>query len=147
MIQILFNYYIQKKYYFCIVMKMKNTKKDEPKEWKIVLYETETGRCPVNNFINTLDEEDKQDMLKGIQYLKSVGNNIRRPHGDILRDKIYELRITLKNNITRTLFFFYNADNEIVLTHAFNKKTDKVPDKEIEKAIKYRKQYLQNKNK
>ena len=115
------------------------------KEWKIILYEDEKG-CPINDFMKTLLPIDNEKMIRWINYLKSVGNNIRRPQADFLRDKIYELRVILTNNITRTLFFFYD-DNEIVLTHTFIKKTQKVPEKEIKKAIKYRKKYLQQKNK
>ena len=117
--------------------------KKEQRKWEVVLYTTETGKCPIDIFLESLSVDDKEDMIKWILYLENVGNDIRRPHGDYLRDKIYELRVTLRNNITRTLFFFYNDDNEIVLTHAFTKKTDKVPDKEINKAIKYRNDYIQ----
>ena len=31
-------------------------KKEEPKEWKIILYQTETGKCPFDDFIATLTE-------------------------------------------------------------------------------------------
>jgi phage-related protein len=78
----------------------------EPKEWKIMFYETESGRCPINDFMNTLVEEDREDMIQKIEELKIIGNNIRRPKGNYLRDKIYELRITLANNNIRTLYFF-----------------------------------------
>ena len=141
---------IWKKSVIFVIMKIKNikkdNKKDEPKEWKIVLYETETGRCPVNDYMNTLGEEDKEDMLQRIEELKIIGNNIRRPKGDILRDKIYELRISLRDHNIRTLFFFCYKDY-IVLTNAFSKKTDKIPDNEIEKAIKYRNTFLEKYNK
>ena len=121
-------------------------KKQEQKEWKIKLYKTETGKCPIEDFMSKLSVTDKEDMLKGIEYLKDVGNDIRRPHGDYLRDKIYELRITLAFQQTRTLYFFC-FDDYIVLTNAFTKKTNKVPDKEIEKALKYKQDFLQRFNK
>ena len=114
----------------------------QSRHWEIKFYKTEAGKCPIDSFMDTLSISDKEDIIKWIEYLRQVGNDIRRPHGDYLRDKIYELRVTLRNNITRTLFFFYSDDNEIVLTHAFIKKTDIVPENEINKAIKYRNDYL-----
>jgi len=118
----------------------------EIKNWKVKLYTTKSGKCPVNEFLETLSVEDKEDIIEKIYYLKSVGNEIRRPHGDYLRDKVYELRVSLTNHHTRTLYFFCYEDY-IVLTHTFIKKTDKVPEKEINKAIKYREDFLQRINK
>ena len=135
-------------------MKSRQTKKKkqstdtkiEHKEWEIILYTTKNGKCPVNDFMDTLSVDDKEDMIKKILYLKNVGNEIRRPQGDYLRDKIYELRITLANNNTRTLYFFC-YDDYIVLTHTFIKKTDKVPENEIARAIKYKNDFLARFNK
>jgi hypothetical protein len=46
----------------------------EQKEWKIIFYKTETGRCPVNDFINSLAVEDREDMIQRIEELKIIGN-------------------------------------------------------------------------
>ena len=116
------------------------------KEWKIIFYKTETGKCPVDDFLDTLSVADKEDVIEKIEYLKIVGNEIRRPYGAPLRDKIYELRVPLMNLITRTLYFFCYEDY-IVLTHSFIKKTDKVPENEINKAIRYKKDFLNRFNK
>jgi len=73
--------------------------------------------------------------------LNTVGIGLRRPQGDYLRDGIYELRITLSGNKIRTLYFFC-YETYIILTHTFIKTTDKVPDKEINKALKYKEHFL-----
>ena len=117
------------------------TEVNEKKEWKIIFYKKESGKCPIAEYLEKLSPLDKEFLLKWIQYLQEVGNEIRRPYGDYLRDKIYELRVELTNNNTRTLYFFCYEDY-IVLTHTFNKKTNKVPDKEIEKALKYKTDFL-----
>ena len=44
-------------------------------------------------------------------------------------------------NISRILYFFVIGD-KAVLTHGFMKKTQNTPPKEIERAEKYRHQYL-----
>jgi len=54
---------------------------------------------------------------------------------------LWEIRIQYESSIYRFLCFqTYNAI--IVLTHGFVKKTKKTPPKEIEKAEKYRKDYM-----
>ena len=45
------------------------------------------------------------------------------------------------DNVSRVLYFFY-VDQRIVLTNGFIKKTQKTPPQEIEKAKKYRADYL-----
>lgn len=62
---------------------------------------------------------------------------MRRPYADYLRDGIYELRVKFSSNNYRVLYFFVVRER-IVLTHGFVKKSNKVPEKEIEKAIKYK---------
>ena len=115
------------------------------KEWKIIFYEDEKG-CPVKDFVLKLDAEEKKKIMTNIEYLEEVGFNLRRPQGDYLRDGIYELRVTLSGNNTRTLYFFCYETN-IVLTHTFVKKHKKCQKKEIEKAIKCKEIFLQKYNK
>ena len=110
------------------------------KEWKIIFYEDANG-CPMDDFLYSLPKDEKEKMTKAIEYLKSVGISLRRPQGDYLRDGIYELRVVLSGDKIRTLYFFCFETN-IILTHSFIKTTKKVPDKEIERAIKYKERYL-----
>ena len=86
-------------------MKVKQIQKKETKqkEWQIRLYKTEKGKCPVNDFIKTLNEKDKENMTKQILYLKEVGEKLTMPHGKKLRDDIYELHWQI---ITREHFIF-----------------------------------------
>jgi len=51
-----------------------------------------------------------------------------------LRDGIFELRVPIKQSITRNLYFFM-SEKTIIFTHGFIKKQNKTPDNEIEKAI------------
>ena len=64
-------------------------------------------------------------------YLKKLTNT----------DGIWEVRIIVSGNIFRLLGFF-DGDNLVVLTHGFQKKTQKTPEKEIKIAEKRRKNYL-----
>jgi phage-related protein len=62
-----------------------------------------------------------------------------------LASEIWECRIQFRGNLFRILCFFDGA--EVVLTHGFQKKTQKTPRKEIEKAETYRTDYLQRRAK
>jgi phage-related protein len=59
-------------------------------------------------------------------------------------DGLYEIRIQLGNNIYR-IFCFYDDHNIVVIGHGFQKKTQKTPIKEIERAKKIRKEYFDEK--
>ena len=55
-------------------------------------------------------------------------------------DKIHEIRTGLPHRIARTLFFVH--DNQIILLHAFIKKTRQTPDDELALAHKRKRDYL-----
>ena len=62
----------------------------------------------------------------------------------IIPQGIFELRAKVGSDITRVLYFFY-VEQHIILTNGFIKKTQKTPPKEIERAKKYRADYLRRK--
>ena len=121
-------------------------KKQEQKEWEIKLYKTETGECPMQDFISSLSEKSKKKLHGAIDYLKERGTELHRPQSALLRDGIRELRVQLQGRNTRTLYFFVFNDY-IILTHAFTKNEQKVPDKEIDRALAYKEDFLQRFNK
>jgi phage-related protein len=59
---------------------------------------------------------------------------------------LYEARIQLGNNIWR-VFCFFDNDQLVILLNGFQKKTEKTPKKEIEKASRLMKKYFTEKNK
>lgn len=58
---------------------------------------------------------------------------------------LYEIRVDVASNIYR-IFSFFDKGNLVVLGNAFQKKTQKTPKQELEKAIKIMEEY-QNENK
>ncbi|UPT74414.1 MAG: type II toxin-antitoxin system RelE/ParE family toxin [Elusimicrobiota bacterium] len=68
--------------------------------------------------------------------MENEGNTLGRPAVGYLEDGIYELRIIVERDQHRILFFF--EGDIIVATHAFLKKTKKVPAEEIKRALKIR---------
>jgi phage-related protein len=74
-----------------------------------------------------------------VQYKWPIG----KPRVDHLRGAIWEVRTSLKQNIARTLFAV--DANNMILLHAFIKKTQQTPASEIALAEKRFKEYLNGK--
>lgn len=108
----------------------------------IKYYQDLKGNCPVQQYLDSLDNRESAKMFSMIDYLFENGINATRPYVDTLRDGIHELRTKITGKQIRTLYFFCYR-NYIVLTHCFPKTTDKVPDEQIKLAIKYRDEFLQ----
>ena len=84
-------------------------------------------------------------MVRTIKILEENGPLLREPYSKPLDDGIFELRAQVGTDISRVLYFFYFGGN-VILTHGFIKKTQKTPASEIERAKKYRKEYLSRKD-
>jgi len=56
------------------------------------------------------------------------------------------VRIQLASNIW-SIFCFFDGDNLVILLNGFQKKTQKTPKKEIDKALKIMKEYYKEKSK
>lgn len=107
---------------------------------EIIFYEDEKGEKPAKLFIERLSNKDKVKVVHSIEKLSAIGNELRRPNSAYLRNDILELRIPGKDNQLRILYFFFSG-NKAVLSHGFIKKTMKVPNNEIDLAIKHKEDY------
>lgn len=108
----------------------------------VEFYETENGNIPVEEFLNMLDVKMRAKLLGIIKILQEKGNRLREPYSKHLDDGIFELRGKVGSDISRVLYFFY-YNKKIILTNGFIKKTQKTPKTEIDKAKKYRSDYLE----
>ena len=61
-------------------------------------------------------------------------------------DGLYEIKIEFESNIFR-IFCCFDEGFLVVLFNGFQKKTQKTPSKEIEKASKIKKEYFESKSK
>jgi phage-related protein len=113
--------------------------------YEIIYFDTDGGRLPAYEFIRALEPKMRAKVLSSLALLEEQGPRLREPHSAFLRDGIYELKVKLGSNITRVLYFFV-VGKRIILTNGFIKKTQKTPSGEIEKAIKYKKEYLERGN-
>lgn len=110
--------------------------------WEIEFYEKPNGRCPISDFLNKLSPKDDLPFIeKALDRLEKYGHGLQRPYVDLLRDDIWELRVRTRRGQIRILYFYFFR-TKIIITHGIIKKAGRVPDNEIEKAIEYRKDYL-----
>jgi len=64
----------------------------------------------------------------------------------IIGTELYEIRIISGNNIYR-VFCFFDRGNLVVVLNAFQKKSQKTPKNQIERALKLRAEYYEDKKK
>jgi len=110
-------------------------------KWKVEFYETRDGRRPAEDFLKNLTKEESVRVRGKIQRLQEHGRNLKYPNVEHLRDKIWELRVRCRKNRIRILYFFYDG-HKFILSHGFRKKSGKVRDSEIDRAITHREDYL-----
>lgn len=112
--------------------------------YEIEFYETETGRKPVKEFIDSLQDKQIAKILRDITLLQDKGSDLHYPYVDSIKGDRYtglmELRTKQASNIFRTFYFVIVKDDKAksekaVLLHAIQKKTDKTPKKELETAL------------
>ena len=103
----------------------------------IEFYETEDGKKPVEEFLDSLDPKMNAKMVSLMELLEEKGNALREPYSGPLGDGIFEIRCKVGNNITRALYFFFSG-GKIIITNGFTKKEQKTPPAEIKLAKKRR---------
>lgn len=111
-------------------------------KFEVEFYEKENGEQPARDFILSLDSKMRAKIASTISVLQDNGYELREPYSKHLSEGIFELRSKFGTDITRILYFFY-IDKHIILTNGFVKKTQKTPHAEIDRAKKYRADYLQ----
>ena len=113
--------------------------------YSINFYKDKKGNEPVKDYIVSLKSKNTKDSLIKLQKIQDYLNILREngtragmPYVRHLGGDIWELR-PLKDRI---LFFAYNG-NEIILLTQFHKKTRKTPSRELNKANRLMKDYLE----
>ena len=93
-----------------------------------VFYRSANGHEPVRDWLKSLPKGDRKAIGEDIAYVQYKWP-IGKPHVDHVRGPIWEVRTSFGNRIARTLFAV--AGGQMVLLHAFIKKTQKTPNTEI----------------
>lgn len=101
----------------------------------VYFYSTSSGNEPVREWLKSLPREDMKRIgfdIKTVQYGYPIGMPLTRIlHGT---GGLEEVRCNISNGIARVIFYVEN--NRMVLLHAFIKKSQETPKKELDVAIK-----------
>ena len=100
--------------------------------WSVVLFESKRKERFVEEFIKSQNSSTVAKITHTIDLLEKHGPYLGMPHAKKLTGKLYELRIRGKEEV-RIIYAFVN--NRIYLLHAFKKKTQKTPVREIKIAL------------
>ena len=109
---------------------------------RISFYKTETGRCPVEEHLDTLTDTQVAKITWVLKLIREMDNISTEFFKKLVNtDDIWEVRVSAGKNIFRLLGFIHEQEI-IILTNSFQKKTRKTPKKEIKLAEKRKKDYL-----
>lgn len=102
-----------------------------------------------DHFIDFYQKQDQMVKSK-IQYVLELIRQIDRVPEKFLKhmtgtDGLYEIRVQYQSNIYR-IFCCFDSGELVVLLSAFQKKSQKTPKKEIDKAIRLMNKYFDNKS-
>lgn len=103
---------------------------------QVVFYCDADGSAPVLAWLDQLAKSERRAFNKcrqAISMLETFGFELRRPHADMLRDGVYELR-TRVGSVNYRLLYFFHGQGVAILTHGLTKEKA-VPAAEIDRAI------------
>jgi len=113
-------------------------------EWEVEYYKKENGQIPVLDFLLTLNPKLRAKTFSEIELLEKHGYMLREPYTKSIKGNtykgLYELRVKFSTDITR-IFYFAFRNNKFILLNGFSKKSDKTPVSELERAMRYKKDY------
>lgn len=112
-------------------------------EITLYYFKEDDDNIPLNDWLDTLPERDLDKSRQRLGWLEVMGQELRRPLADYLRDQIYELRIRV-GNVHHRILYFFGGKGIAVASHGFSGKQGKVPDREIERARKTREVFMKN---
>ena len=104
---------------------------------KIKFYLTNSGRSPVEEFLAGVSRELRQDFFDAVNLLVQ-GQNLTLPLSrnlSSIHSGLHELRLKDKSGQVR-IFYFIKRQDGIYMLHAFKKKTQELPQKEIALILK-----------
>ena len=103
-----------------------------------IFYRSASGDEPVREWLKALDMADRQTIGENIAYVQYKWP-IGKPRVDHLRGSVWEVRSKIGNRIARVLFAV--EQSEMILLHAFIKKTQQTNPTDIELATKRLKEW------
>lgn len=109
-------------------------------QYDIVFYQTERGEMPVLDFLYSLSEKEQAKCSDYLTALAERGNTLPSNFVKRVEHGLWELRPEYGGTEFR-FFYFTVIENTIIMLHAIKKKTQRIPRKDIELALKRKKEF------
>ena len=93
------------------------------------------------DFMSGLDASAQEKINYALGLLR-IQHRVSKKFVKFLRDDLFELRVEWENNIYR-VFFIFDKGNIVALFNGFQKKSQKTPKDEIDKALKIKQKYYE----
>lgn len=117
--------------------------------YEVFFYRDKNGKSEVEEYLQELNKKDNKEskikfnkIIAYINMLEQYGISIGEPYIKHIQNNIWELR-----PIRDRIFFAHWDNNKFIILNVFMKKTQKTPDKEIEKAKRYLKDFIDRSDK
>jgi phage-related protein len=114
---------------------------------EIVFYRTSSAHSPIDDFLDSLSSKQARKVawvLRLVEELEIVPKQYFKKM--VNTEDLWEVRVRTGSNIFRLLGFFDGA-KIVVLSHAFQKKTQKTPLRAVKLAEERRRDYFARKKK
>lgn len=114
---------------------------------EVIFYRSSANKSPIDEFLDTLSSKQAQKVawvLNLIEELDIVPGQYFQKM--VSTDDIWEARVKIGSNIFRLLGFF-DGSELVVMSHAFQKKTQKTPLQAIRLAEERKRDYFRRKKK
>lgn len=102
----------------------------------IYFFKERDGTVPFLEWMAELERRHRKAFEKCLyllDLLRQTGHKLRRPHADLLRDGVYEMRTRVGRVNYRVLYGFVGKDL-VLVSHGITKESS-VPDAEIDRAV------------
>lgn len=110
-------------------------------EWTLEFYLDANGSSPVIEFLDSLDKKTRARFGWSMEQVRLRNVQARYPLVRHLEGDLWELREESHTNIYRIVYFFFTG-RRIVFLHGFQKKTQRIPRRELELAQQRHRAFL-----
>ena len=113
---------------------------------EIVFYRLSNGRSPVEEFLDSLSDKVARKVVWVLKLIEDLDRVPAQYFKKLVNTAdMWEVRVQYSGNIYRILCFFHGG-KVVVLTHAFQKKTQKAPSTAIQIAETRKQDYFRRMN-
>lgn len=107
----------------------------EPTGWTLLEYTSDTGHCPIREFLDSLTGRHRDDAVALLGRLREQGAMLRPPSSKLVESGLFELR----GHQVR-IFYIFRPGRRVVLLDGIIKKRDEIPRDALKRVRRYRRE-------